>query len=137
MKILTLSEGYLAWISESSTNSPKCSLVYLCSFTAVILLTFFFPPDSTFLTSLDFVGSVLSFLSGHSFAMCPDFLQIKQVPLAKDCFLSPCVCLFLKVDFFEVLEVVEAVFWPVDGFLISCFLLSLNLLDPRKRPMLY
>ena len=69
--------------------------------------------------------------------MCPDFLQIKQVPLAKDCFLSTGVCLFLKVDFLEVVEGVEAVFWPVDSFLLSCFLLSLNLLDPRKRPMLY
>ena len=83
------------------------------------------------------MGSVLSFLSGHSFAMYPDFLQIKQIPLAKDYFLSSGVCLFLKVDFFEVVEVVKAVFWPVDGYLLSCFLLSLNLLDPRKRPILY
>ena len=109
--------------------------MYLSSSTRVILFTFFYPPDSTFLTSLDFVVSVLSFLCGHSFSMCPDFLQIKQVPLAKDCFLSPGVCLFLKVKFLEVVEGVEAVFWPVDGFLLSCFLLSLNLLDPRKHPM--
>ena len=69
--------------------------------------------------------------------MYPDFLQIKQIPLAKDYFLSSGVCLFLKVDFFEVVEVVKAVFWPVDSYLLSCFLLSLNLLDPRKRPILY
>ena len=69
--------------------------------------------------------------------MCPDFLQMKQVPLTKDCFLSPGVCLFLKVDFLEVVEVVEAVFWAVDGFLLSCSLLSLNLLDSRKHPLLY
>ena len=69
--------------------------------------------------------------------MCPDFFQIKQDPLAKDCFLSTGVCLFLKVDFLEVVEDVEAVFWRVDGFLLSCFLLSLNLSDPPKRPILY